>query len=265
MAKLKQIGVVILVLVVFVSAGVVAIVLGTKSSHTHYVCLEVNPRIEFITDSKHLVTSFVPLNQEAKELVIEEDFVGAKIDDAVTHFLTLCAKAGYLKVNGEGNAVKLSVLSGLNQKLEVELFRKINGFFVKNEILGVVIDSSQDLHNFKEAKKLGVSAEKYDLMLALKEDGETADLSELKKFSPKELIEKIKQRHGAYEFSYTETDLNNKVKLIDFNRQNYENHMAGITNETTRKFKENLQQYVRENAKKYKVDFDKRYNEWVYG
>ena len=265
MAKLKQIGVIILVLVVFVSAGIVAIVMGARSSHVHYVCLEVNPRVEFLTDAKHNVTSLMPLNQEAKELLIQEEFVGIKIGNAVNKFLTLCAKAGYLKVDGEGNAVKLSVLSGLNQGLEVELSKKINNFFVKNQIMGVLVDSSQDLQNFKDAKKNSVSPERYDLMLAVQEDGGKESLNELKKLSSKKLIDKIKKQHEAYDFTYTETELNNKVKLIDFNRENYDNHMANITNESTRKFKENLVKYTRENAKKYKVDYNKQYNEWVYG
>lgn len=265
MGKLKQAGVILMVVIVFVSAGVVAIVLGTRSLHVHYVCLEVNPRIEFLTDSKHNVSSFIPLNEEAKELVIQEEFVGVKIDKAVEKFLDLCMRAGYLKIDGEDNAVKLSVLSGLNQGLEVELTRKINGFFVKNEILGVVVDSSQDLQNFKDAKKLGVSAERYDLMKAVAENDVTKSVKELKNKSSLKLIKMIEQQHKDYEFSYTEEELNNKVKLIDFNRTNVEEHLANITTKTTREFKEKLQKHTKKNGKKYKLNYDYTYNSWVAG
>lgn len=264
MKNIKQIGIIILVLVVFLSAGVSAIILGVRSTHIHYVCVEVNPRVEFLTDKKHKVTSLMPLNQEAKELLIQEKFVELKIEDAVEKFLTLCARGGYLKVSGEDNAVKLSVLSGLNQGLETDLTRLVNKFFVKNEILGVVIDSSQDLKNFKSAKKMHVSAEKYDLMLAVNENG-GEDMSALKKLSNKKLIEKIQQQHENYNFSYTTSELENKVKLIDFNRVTYQEHLNNITPATTRKFREKLQKFVKENQKKYKVDFDREYNNWLLG
>lgn len=265
MKKIKQFGIIVMVVVVFVSAGIVAIVLGSRGSHMHYVCLEVNPRVEFITDKSHKVTSLKPLNAEAKELLIQEDFLGTNINDAVEKFLTLCAKSGYIKVNGNDNAVKLTVINGLNQGLEVELTKKINSFFVKNEILGVCVDASTDLQNFKDAKKYGVSSEKYDLMLAAKENDNSLNLKELKKYSNLKLVKTIAAQHKNYEFSYTETELNNKVKLIDFHRIEYEEHLKNITAFSTREFKEKLQKHIRENGKKYKLNWDATYNAWLVG
>lgn len=264
MGKIKQFGVIFFVIVIFLSAGIMAIMLGSRSLHTHYVCLEINPRIEFLTDSKHNIISFKPLNQEAKEICILEDFKGENISDAVTKFLSLCAQSGYLKVNGENNAIKLSVLAGLNQGLEVELFRKVNKFLVDHEIMGVIVDSSQDLANFKSAKKVGVSAEKYDLMMAVMENDNTLNLADLKKFSAQDLIKKIAKQHENYTFTYTAEELENKVKLIDFNRVEYSSHMAKITPHSTREFRENLQKFVKQNAKKYKVDFISQYEQWLY-
>lgn len=264
MKNIKQMGVIILVIVVFLGAGISAILLGTRSTHVHYVCVEVNPKVEFLTDKKHKVTSFMPLNQEAKELLIQEQIVGLKIEDAVEKFLTLCTRSGYLKLSGEDNAVKLSVLSGLNQGLESDLTSLINKFYVKNEMLGVVVDSSQDLQNFKSAKKMHVSAEKYDLMLAVNEKGGD-DLMNLKKLSNKKLIEKIQQQHANYNFSYTANELENKVKLIDFNRVSYQEHLNKITPSTTRAFREKQQKHVKKNQKKYKVDFNKEYDNWLVG
>lgn len=265
MRKVKQMGIIVFVVIIFLSAGVASILLGSRSMHTHYVCIEVNPRIEFLTDAKNNVSSFKPLNKEAKELCVLEEFKGIKIEDAVEKFLTLCAKSGYLKIDGEDNAVKLSVLAGLNQGLEVELTRKINSFFVKHEMLGVVIDSSQDLQNYKQAKKQGVSADKFDLMMAVKENNESENMKGLKKLSPLKLIKKIKQQHENYSFNYTEEELENKAKLIDFNRVSYNNHMAKITTETTRAFREKLQKHAKKYTKQYKLDFQNSYENWLYG
>lgn len=262
MKKLNEAFAIVFVLSIIVSAVIVIIVTGNRADHTHYVCIEVNPRIEFLTDSKHNVKSLKPLNQEAKELLIDEEFVGLKIEDATTKFLNLCARSGYLRVDGN-NAVKLSVLSGLTQSLEKDLVSTVNKFYIDNNILGVVIDSTQDLQVYKDAKKQGINAEKYDLMLAVKENYPDYDIKELKKLNNRELIDIIEKSHSEYELKYNETELNNKVALIDFYREIYDNHINSITNETTREFKKNLNEYRKENLKEYKIDYNKKYNEWL--
>ena len=263
MKKFSEIGAIILVLSIVVSAVLVIIISGTRASHVHYVCLEVNPRVEFLTNSKHKVESIKPLNDEAHTLLIDEEFVGLEIEEACDKFLDLCLRSGYLRIGGNNNAVKLSVLSGLNQGLEVTLTRTINKFFVKNNVLGVVIDGSQDLQQFKDARKAKVDVEKYDLIKAVLENNNTESFDELKKLSNKKLIEKIEENHKAYSFKYTPEELENKVALIDFYRTIYENHKNSITSESTRSFKEKLKEFKSSNTRTYKIDYEKRYNEWL--
>ena len=265
MKKMGEAFAIVFVLTIILSAVIVIIITGNRASHTHYVCLEINPRVEFLTDSKHKVKSLKPLNQQAKELLIDEEFIGLSMEDATTKFLDLCARSGYLRVDGSNNAVKLSVLSGLNQSLEQDLASTINKFFVNNNILGVVVESSQDLQAYKDAKKHGVNFEKYDLMMAVQESQPNASIDELKKLNNKQLIEKIEQSHNEYVFDYTESELANKVALIDFYREVYDKHEASITNETTREFKTKLKEFKAENTKDYKVDYNKKYNEWLIG
>ena len=264
MKKLGEIFIILLIVTVMASGAIVFVVLGSRSAHIHYVCLEVNPRVEFLADAKHRVKSIRPINKEAKELLIGEDFVGLKMEDACDKFLNLCAKAGYIKVD-DGNAVKLTVLSGINQALEVNLSKAIDEFFVDNNILGVLIDNSQDLSQYKQAKKQGVDIEKYDLMLAVKEGDESANLDSLRKLNNRKLIKRIEKSHENYDWSYSEEELANKTKLIDFNRQKYDEHINSINAESTRTFKEKLKKYRAENTKNYKVDYNKEYNQWLEG
>ena len=221
--------------------------------------------MEFLTDEKHNVKSLKPLNTEAKELLIDEEFVGLPMTDACDKFMTLCAKAGYLKIDGNNNAVKLSVLSGITQQLELRLAQRINKFFVDNNILGVLVESSQDLQQYKDAKKQKVNSEKYDLMLAVKENQPNSSIEELKKLSNRQLIEKIEESHNNYNADYSEEELANKVTLIDFYREVYDNYMASITNTTTRAFKEKLKQFRAEKTKAYKINYEQKYNEWLFG
>lgn len=265
MKKLSEIGAFIFIGVIIISAVVAIILSGSRASHVHYVCLELNPRVEFLADSHHKVKSIKPLNVEAKELLIDEEFVGLPMTEACNKFMTLCAKAGYLKVDGNNNAVKLSVLSGLTQELELRLAQTINKFFVDNNILGILVESSQDLQQYKDAKKQKVDFEKYDLMLAVKENFPDISLDELKKLSNQKLVEKIEESHKEYRLDYTEEELANKVALIDFYRDVYNNHVSNISNDSTRKFKEDLKEFRAKKTRDYKINYNKKYNEWLFG
>ena len=265
MKKFSEIGAFILVFVVIISAIVIIIVSGNRTTDAHYVCIELNPRIEFLTDEGQNVKSYKPLNQEAKELICEESFVGLKMTDACEKFLTLCARTGYLKPDGNNNAIKISVLSGFNQGLEVNLIKTANNFFVKNNILGVVVESSQDLAQYKAAKKLGISSEKYDLMLAVRENDNTIALENLKEYSNIELIKKIEESHNKYSLDITPEDIGHKKDLLNVYEPLYLNHIEKITNETTRSFKEDLKEFKAKHTKQYKINFEQKYNEWLFG
>lgn len=265
MKRFSEIGAFILVLVVIVSAIVTIIISGNRTTDTHYVCIELNPRIEFLADKEQNVKSYKPLNQEAKALISEEEFIGLKMTDACDKFLTLCARAGYLKVDGNNNAIKISVLSGFNQGLESNLIKTTNGFLVKNNILGIVIESSHDLAQYKSAKKYGVSSEKYDLMLAVRENNSTLPLENLKKYSCVELVKKIEDSHKKYDATTTQEDIDHKQELLNVYEPIYLNHIENITNESTRSFKEKLKIFKAENTKQYKINFEQKYNEWLFG
>ncbi len=263
MKKIGEIAIVVLIIVIMISGGLTFVFLGTRADNTHYVCIEVNPRVEFLTNSKKKVESVKPLNDEAHTLLIDEQFEGMDIVEAAQKFVDLCTQAGYIDVNGKDNAVRISVLSGLNQSLEVNINRAVSGYLVKNEIFGVVLDGTKDLQQFKQAKKEGVSSEKYDLMLAVKENDDSQDFKQLKKKNNKQLLDIIKKQHEDYVFDYTQEQLENKVKLIDFNRTNYNAHKQGITKATTKQFREEYAKYLKKESGKYEQNFDKTYDIWA--
>ncbi len=263
MKKGMQVLVIVLVLVIFAGAALTVALIGTRAGKTHYVCIEVNPKVEILVGGKNKVKSIRPLNEEAKILLIGEELVGKKIGEAVKHFMTLCGKSGYLKLGEDAqNGVKVSVLSGFNQSLETKIVESVNGYFVDSNIYGCVIECPEDLQNYKEAKKYKVSAEHYDLALAVKQWDPAQDMKKLVKKSNKKLIDMIEQQHKNYELEYTSEELANKSKLIDFNRTNYEEHINKISNESTRIFRTKLEKYVKENKKNYEIDWENRYDKW---
>ena len=72
-------------LVVYFSEGV-----GMRSSR--YYRLDTGVAIEFLTDSDNIVDTVYPVDEDARLIVIGEEFVGLHIDKAVEKYLTLCAR-----------------------------------------------------------------------------------------------------------------------------------------------------------------------------
>ena len=197
-----KILIVSIIALIIASAGIVVALKGVKSSDTHYIQLEVNPRIEILTNKKNKVTSVLPLNKEAKEIMIEENFIGLSIEDATEKFMTLCTQCGYIDVNSEDNAVRTTIVSGLTQSLEVKVYSTINNFFLKNEIMGVIVENDSDLAQIKEAKKLGVSsANKLAIIKSMIEKNPDLNINDLKKIDESKLIKKIEDEISKLPYS----------------------------------------------------------------
>lgn len=265
--KLTQIAIIGCVVAIVVIAGITILLRGIKSHDTHYVLLEVNPKVEILTDHRNTITSILPMNDEAEILLIQENFIGMDISEACTKFINLCAMAGYINPNTEDNAIRMTVISGLTQSLEIKIYQAINDFFMANEIMGVIVENDSDLAMIKQAKKVNVSnANKLALINSVIQKGSCDSIETLSKVSNSELIAKIEGYHltcGYSPHKYTPEKLASKSKLIDFNRINFERHKNTITEQSLEEFSREFEEFRRLNLKKFELDFDTKYNEWV--
>lgn len=67
-----------------------------KEEALAYVTLEVNPSIELIVDEDQIVLSINGLNDDGKVLLINEEFVGKKLDEVVARISELLEELGYV-------------------------------------------------------------------------------------------------------------------------------------------------------------------------
>lgn len=265
MSKVGEIFTIIGVIALFVVMAVAFGFSGVKNGGYNYVKLEVNPKVEFLTDKHDKVISVFPINHEAKELIIGEDFIGLSAEDAAKKFVELCTISNYIDVEREDNAVKLTVVSGLTQGLEVKVYRAINKYLHENEIKSVIVENQNDLEEFKSAKKLNVSPNKYALMESVVNLYPDITLKEASKMSEKEMIKKINVAHESLSdavLNYSEEELNDKVKLIDFNRAKINHHKGKITKNTNGKFSDEYTKYTKEKLKSYEENFNLQYKNW---
>lgn len=264
---MKKIGLILSIIGVFavIAVATVAIILnGSDMSGLNYVRLSVNPEIEFVCDGEIVVTCN-PMNDEAKQLIAQEQFLNLNVEDACKKFVDLCTRAGYIDLNAKDNAVKVDCVSGLTQSLEIKVYRAVNEYLKDSEIFGVVIEATNDGATIKKAKEADVSINKYSLIESCLKLNKEETFERLQKLSQTELIEKIKNLHeklGNQTQTYSEEDLINKSLLIDFNRVQFAKHMDSITPESQSKFKELYAKNQKELKNDMQKDFNESYNVW---
>ena len=253
--------------------GVVAVVViattaivfgGTDMAGYNYVKLSVNPQIEFVCDGETVV-ALNAINEEAKELCAQESFINTNIEEACTKFVDLCCRAGYLNVDANDNAVKIDCVSGLSQSLQVKVYNVIEDYLKNNQILGAVIEASNDNAANKQAKEAGVSVDKFALIQSFLNLDDSKTFSECKGMTESELIKKLEdlmKKNGNPTENYTEEQLTNKRVLIDINRVKFAEHVEAITEESKSAFKQLFNKNQKEIKKEVANNFNSAYDIW---
>lgn len=266
MKKSKEILTIVAILIFVVGVGIFIGLRGVKSHNNHYVRIEVNPKIEFITDSHNSVLSYVPINEEAKIIVCQENFNGLNIEEASLKFIQLCAQANYINVTGNENAVRITTISGLTHSLENKVYKTINNYFKQNNIKGIVVESENDIDLISEAQDKNIaSANKLMLINAIIEKDNKFTPEQLNKLNESKLIDKLIEIHNEINHtpeSHTVEQLANKSKLIDLNRKHFEEHIYSINNKKRSEFSDELKKIKAEKANSYEENFNEAYNNW---
>lgn len=263
MEKKATIIYLLFVIAIVISAVVFIIFSGITAKDYNYVQLEVNPRIEFICDKYFNVISARPINDDAKILLAEVNYKGMDVDDASVDFIDLCAKAGYIDVDGDDNAVNITVIDGITQALDVHVTQGIYKYLQQKEILCTVVENYEDRSMFDQKKENNICcANKYKLMKTIQEYDTSKSIETLNKLSEESLIDMVANIHQSSPYSPTEDNITLKTKLIDFNREKYDKHMQSINNESRRKFAEKFDKHQKDTMKKYATNFTKEYSNW---
>lgn len=261
-----KLGVVISIcaLVVFTVFGIFTILYsGGEARGLGYVNIAVNPRIDFVSD-REIVVSYSLINDEAKVLCAEEEFVGLNITDAVDKFLSLCLRAGYLEVENGDNLVLIECVSTLKQVLENKVYKTANDFLIKNQVLGVIVEASNDNAYAKRAKDKGVGVDLLSLIEAnmrLNKDAKFDDLKNKTGLNLLTNIKKYQEINNAPE-NYSEAELQRKHELLEKNRLKYADHKNSITSESLRDFKPIFEKNKQELREEMRKDFNGVYEVW---
>ena len=177
-----------------------------------YVSVDINPSVEFIVDEDDNIVSYNFLNDDAAVLCVDEDFIGMNIEDAIARFLELATAAGYIDIDGNDNAVLITVLGDENDDLVGEIQERVKNrimrFFAMRYINGQVLteDFTQaDL--VAQADELGVTPGKLKLALLAQTVDAELTLDDALEMAVKDLLAIIKVAHQAEMAELTDEEL----------------------------------------------------------
>ncbi len=181
-------------------------VLGLINPVFAWVSLDINPSIEFAVNPALTVIRANGLNADARQLMLDGEYIGLPLDQSVRIFLEQAAKAGYQVGDAEHPLIidaalmKLQTRIGTGGKYEssaalTAMLQHMKSQFGQDGINAVVRMEPSAVRN--EARKLGLSIGRYALMEMAKESGaelspeesRTMQLSRLMSLAGKKLTE----------------------------------------------------------------------------
>lgn len=174
----KIISLLILIICVFLITGCTE----TEKNYS-YVEIEVNPKFELVVDEKNIVVAINGINDEAKMLLVDENLVNKKIDEALDVIINLNEECGFLLKglkDEKEKAIKFCVSGELNEKLqelETKVSEEVNKLIEKYEL------------NAK-AEKVDAKTKEFFVEIVSKYDP-SLNKEELSKLSYKELMDKV--------------------------------------------------------------------------
>lgn len=254
--KIVSIITVSIVLAVAMAVSLIIMLAGTKNVSSSFVKLELNSKIEFICDIHKNVVSFCALNDEAKIVSSNLNFNGEHIEDAINLFLTESAKLGFVNLDKDNfNIAKLTVVSGLTQSLDVSVYKSVNKWLAKNEVLGVIIENQNDMEMLKEAKKLNISSNKLALINSVVNLNSTLNKEHLKNICEKDLIDIISDMHKKVET--TNLFKEQKLELLKQKEQTFLNHISQIDKKKQGEFIQKLRDLNSKEQSKVELNYSK--------
>lgn len=244
---------------VILVAGIVALCIalsGMKNGDYYYVALNTQADVEMLLNKNYDVVSVYPQNEKAEILLSDTDYVGQDIRKVIPQILEDSCKLNYIDVNSTSdgdNAVKMTVVSGITNALEMNVYSSINNYFLDNGIFCVIVENETDQKLLEKSSQNNVSSpDKYSLIKSIVDKNAEADFDKLKGKSEEELIDIIHYYHTNYEGKNLSEE---KEELISANIEKYNAHKNILNDEYLREFGSDYTKYTAERTKEFKLNF----------
>lgn len=154
----KPIAAALVVAVCFVIAFPTVFAVKNASAQTTEIMLEINPSALFITDKKGNVKSVKATNSDADVILSDEDILndlkGKPVSESVEIFIDNAARLGYIDLDSDENAVKIT--STKDGKQTDEIVTATKKYFREKGVYSIVLKETASVNSL--AEKAGISA-----------------------------------------------------------------------------------------------------------
>ncbi|NOW02894.1 anti-sigma-I factor RsgI family protein [Clostridium beijerinckii] len=166
-----------------------------KTTPVAYVSVDINPSIELSVNTFDQVISAESYNEDGKKVLEDTNLVNSDVDDAVKYIITNAVSDGYIKEDGT-SAVEITTATDKDNvatKLDESLKQVADKSLEENNIEATVETQDVALSRRDEARKLGITPGKLNLIQKLQELDPTINVEDYKSSSVKDIQKKTKE------------------------------------------------------------------------
>lgn len=210
-----------------------------KTTPVAYVSMDINPSVELGVNTFNEVVSAEAYNEDGKKVLEGTNLIKTDVDKAVSTIITNAINDGYVKEDGT-SGIEITTASDKEKvadKLEETVKEVVNKTLEDNEVDATVEAERVALQRRDEARKLGITPGKLNLIQRLQELDPAIKVEDYKSSSVKEIMKKTnelrkasKQNEGNLES--TTTDSENVSKDSETTTQNDDKQSTSTQNTT---------------------------------
>ena len=181
-----------------------------------YLSLDINPSVELGVNSFDKVVEVEAYNEDGEKILEGVDVLGSNVSDAVNTLVSSAADNGYIAEDGSTVVSVTSETDNTNTatELETEAENGANKALEESEKEAVINKDNVALARRDEARALGITPGKLNLINKLQAVDPTATVEMYKDASVKDIMKSIKNNKG---------NVNNNVDNSDENESTVEN------------------------------------------
>ncbi|CCQ92649.1 conserved hypothetical protein [[Clostridium] ultunense Esp] len=172
--RLKKYGIIAAAFLFLIGITILVKLLEISSQPVALVAIDINPGFELFIDGKGKVEKAVPVNDDAKWIMSEEQLIGKEFYTAVRFIVKKAEERGFLDIQTDKRWIWISVVDFGKAAFDVDTKKITAG----NQDYKIKIFDANE-HQMEQAKKAGLTLNKYIVYEQVKRKGIELSVEEL--------------------------------------------------------------------------------------
>ncbi|MGE5628129.1 MAG: hypothetical protein ACM3X7_08425 [Solirubrobacterales bacterium] len=210
----KKLAIAALIALIFIGGG------AYYQTPASYLSLDINPSIELGVNFWGKVVKAEGYNKEGKAILSGIDVKGSSLTEAVNDCISSAVDNNFVAKDGSTVISITSVTDNVNtaDKIKSAAENGANEALKEKGKIAVIYKDSVSLSSHDEAKAIGITPGKLNLINKLKEVESNVSVDQYKDASVTDMVDKLEKNTEDVNVNTDKTDLNNEDKVEDENK-----------------------------------------------